>query len=372
MESDLLKSVFLEELTDVFAKEKNVLMKEESLHQVSVIIVNWNGKALLSECLESLRKQSYTRFSVLLVDNGSTDGSAEFVSESFPEVQIISLRNNTGFSVANNVAIRTVKTQYVALLNNDAVAHPFWLENLVAALDSTPEAGFAASKILVYQQPDVIDRVGDSYTTAGTGLLRGRGQGSSTYDKREWVFGACAAAGLYRLKMFKEIGLFDEDFFLLYEDVDLSFRAQLKSYRCLYVPEAKAYHKVSRSIVHDSPISVYYSHRNLEWVYFKNMPAGLIRKTIVPHMIYNLAACLYFLGRGRIVEFIRAKCHALRDMKAVFQKRKSIQRNCSVNEVYIWQLLEKERYWPRLHLRFRNSSSTRKLKRNVSLCKPDS
>ena len=325
------------------------------LDQVSVIVVNWNGQKLLFECLESLRKQEYNHFSTLLVDNGSTDGSVDFVKNNFPEVGIIALSRNFGFSVANNIAIRSINTRYVALLNNDAVADSLWLENLVGELDRTPEAGFAASKILLYSDPDFIDRVGDSYTTAGTGLLRGRGVAAAAYDRKSWVFGACAAAGLYRLKMLEDIGLFDEDFFLLYEDVDLSFRAQLRNYRCLYVPEAKVYHKASSSIVHDSSTSVYYSHRNLEWVYVKNMPARLIRKTIILHLIYNVAACLYFLGSGRIREFYRAKRDALCGIRGVLQKRRGIQRHRIADENYIWRLLERERFLPRLNLRFRRN-----------------
>ena len=315
---------------------------------------------MLSECLESLKKQTFTFFSTILVDNGSTDGSVDFVKRKFPEVRIIALSENLGFSVANNIAIRTIDSKYLALLNNDAVADPFWLKNLVAALESAPEAGLAASKILLYEERDTIDRAGDSYTTAGTGFLRGRGASAAEYNRKEWVFGACAAAGLYRLKMLKEIGLFDEDFFLLYEDVDLSFRAQLRNYRCLYVPEARVYHKASSSIVHDSPISVYYSHRNLEWVYLKNMPFRLIRKTIIPHMIYNAAACVYFLGNGRMVEFMRAKRHALKGLKTMLQKRRSIQKNCVVDTAYIWQLLERERFLPRLTLRLRRNNQLRK------------
>ena len=330
------------------------------MDQVSVIIVNWNGLALLSECLESMRKQSYTRFSTILVDNGSTDGSIDFVKKEFPEVRIIALHVNAGFSIANNVAIKSINSKYVALLNNDAVAHPDWLENLVAALELTPEAGFAASKILMYQEPDVIDRAGDSYTTAGTGFLRGRGSCAEAYDHREWIFGACAAAGLYRLRMLKDVGFFDEDFFLLYEDVDLSFRAQMRNYRCLYVPEAMVYHKTSSSIVHDSPTSVYYSHRNLEWVYLKNMPGPLIIRTLLPHVIYNLAAGMYFLGSGRIMEFVRAKLHAMEGLKIVLEKRRNVQENCRVDADYIWRLLERERIFFRLSLRFRRDNRRRK------------
>ena len=323
------------------------------LNLVSIIIVNWNGKKFLAKCLESLRHQAYRHFSIILVDNGSNDGSIDFVIRNYPEVKIIALPRNVGFSAANNIAIKTVKTEYVALLNNDAVAHPLWLQSLIGALETYPEAGFAASKMLFYDNPEIIDRVGDVYTRAGTGLLRGRGMLADSYNAREWVFGACAGAALYRTRMLRNIGIFDEDFFLLYEDVDLSFRAQLKGYKCLYVPEAVVYHKGSGSIVYDSPTSVYYSHRNLEWVYIQNMPARLILKTIFPHIIYDMAAFLFFIARGRSKDFIKAKLDALKGMKKALKKRRQIQKNRTVEVDYIWRLLERELFFTRLTRRLK-------------------
>jgi len=323
------------------------------LNLASVIIVNWNGKKFLPECLESLRQQAYRHFSIILVDNGSSDGSIDFVIRNYPEVKTIALPKNVGFSVANNIAIKTVHTEYVALLNNDAVAHPLCLQTLIEALEEHPEAGFAASKMLFYDNPEIIDRTGDAYTSAGTGLLRGRGEPASSYNKQEWVFGACAGAALYRTQMLRDIGLFDEDFFLLYEDVDLSFRAQLKGDKCLYVPEAIVYHKASGSIVYDSPTSVYYSHRNLEWVYIQNMPARLILKTLFPHIIYDMAAFLFFTARGRSKDFIRAKWDALKGMKKALKKRKQIQKAMTVEVDYIWRLLERELFFTRLTRRLK-------------------
>lgn len=325
------------------------------LDRVSIIIVNWNGKRFLSECLDGLRQQAYKEFSVVLVDNGSDDGSIDFVKHNYPEVVTIGLPKNVGFSAANNYALKTIQTEYVALLNNDAVPDPLWLKSLVEALEYHPEAGSAASKILFYYNPKIIDRAGDAYTRAGAGSLRGRGESAGNFNKREWIFGACAGAALYRTLMLKDIGLFDEDFFLLYEDVDLSFRAQLKGYRCLFVPEAVVYHKASRSIVYDSPISVYYSHRNLEWVYLKNMPSTLILKTLWLHTIYDIAAFFFFAANGRIKEFIKAKLDALKALKRVLKKRRQIQGNRRVDNDYIWGLLEKELFLPRL---------TRRLRRN--------
>ena len=315
---------------------------------INVIIVNWNGRELLTECLESLRGQAYKPLDITLVDNGSIDGSVDFVTQTYPEVRTIALQNNTGFSAANNNALKNVRSEYVALLNNDAVAHPMWLKKLVNALEMHPKAAFAASKMLFYDNPNVIDRAGDAYTRAGTGLLRGRGVSADKCNRQKWIFGACAGAALYRTEMLSDIGFFDEDFFLLYEDVDLSFRAQLKGYKCLYVPEAVVYHKASSSIVYDSPISVYYSHRNLEWVYIKNMPGPLIVKTIFPHVIYDIAAFFYFLICGRGKDFIRAKKDAVKGLKKTLEKRQQIQANRKVDDRYIWNLLNKELFLHRL------------------------
>jgi GT2 family glycosyltransferase len=309
--------------------------------QVRIIVVNWNGKIFLEDCLQSLRRQTYRSFSITLVDNGSTDGSAEFVSGRFPEVRVIALTENRGFAGANNCALRDLTTPYAALLNNDAVADPGWLASLVEALEQTKEAGFAASKMLCHDRPEVIDRCGDGYTRAGAALLRGRGEPTGHYGRREWIFGACAGAALYRASMFTDTGLFNEDFFLLYEDVDLSFRAQMKGHKCLYVPEAVVYHKGSGSLIHDSPLSVYYGHRNLEWVYIQNMPARLIPRTIVPHLIYNIAALCYFIVRGRGIDYLRAKKDALKGLKTALKKRRQIQSSRTVDDSTIWGLLDR-------------------------------
>jgi GT2 family glycosyltransferase len=321
------------------------------LAEVSVVIVNWNGKKLLSDCLNGLRAQTFQPFSVIFVDNGSKDGSIDFVNRHYPEVDTIPLSENIGFSAANNLAIKTVKTEYVALINNDAVAHPQWLTHLLEGLKSHSEAGFAASKMLFYDKPETIDRVGDAYTRAGAGLLRGRSLSASYFNKEELIFGACAGAALYRTRMLEEIGLFDEDFFLLYEDVDLSFRAQLRGYKCLYVPKAIVYHKGSASIVHDSSISVYYSHRNLEWVYIQNMPASLLIRTFWRHAIYNLAAFAYFSTNGHAKDFLKAKWDALMGLNKSMKKRRNAQRNRTVENHILWRLIDKERFFDRLKRR---------------------
>ena len=328
------------------------------LGSVTVVIVNWNGRMFIQDCLNRLKRQTFPEYSIILVDNGSSDDSLKLVREGFPTVKTIALKKNLGFAGGNNIALKGVFTEFVALLNNDAMPHTHWLANLVDALENHPAAGFAASKMLFYHKPDQIDRAGDCYTTAGTALLRGRGKTSDAYNDKEYVFGACAGAALYRTEMLSDIGVFDEDFFLLYEDVDLNFRAQLKGYKCIYVPEAVVYHVGSGSIGEDTLTSVYYSHRNLEWVYIQNMPDSLIKKTFASHLVYDLAALIFFAAKGRGGIYLKAKWDAMKGIRKALKKRREIQKNKKVLDEYIWNLLKTEKILPRLTRRLRMNRSS--------------
>ena len=317
------------------------------MDRITVIIVNWNGKKILSKCLEGLKKQVYQDFSTILVDNGSIDGSIEFVKQCYPEVKIMALPENIGFAAANNVALRNIQTEFVALINNDGVAQPQWLDVMIKALDAHPKAGFAASKMVYYDKPDIIDRAGDAYTIAGAGSLRGRGAPAQSYNQIKWIFGACAGAALYRMHMLNDIGLFDEDFFILYEDVDLSFRAQLNGYRCLYLPQALVYHMATRSIGYDTAKSVYFGHRNMEWTYIHNMPNKLIIRTIIPHLLYIIFAFIFFALKGHGRVYLKAKKDALLGLGTAIKKRKMVQAHCKVNHRYISQLFDPEYFFSR-------------------------
>jgi GT2 family glycosyltransferase len=323
------------------------------MNLVSVIILNWNGQNFLEECLISVKKQKIKNFQIIFVDNASEDNSLNLAKKICPDAIFIPLKKNYGFAIGNNIGFEIVDTPYTALLNNDTVVDRYWLESLIKGLEKNPNAGFAASKMLLYDQPDTIDRAGDAYCRSGTALLRGRCKSSVEFDKPEWVFGACAGAALYRTSMLKKIGFFDNDFFLLYEDVDLSFRAQLQGFQCLYVPHAVVYHHGSKSIGVDSPTSIYYSHRNLEWVYIQNMPSGLLLKSILLHLLYDLASFLFFSYRGYCREYIEAKIAALKGVKVALRKRRELQPRKVVSDDYLWRLMEKERFIPRLTRRLK-------------------
>lgn len=316
----------------------------------SVVVLNWNRKALTACCLQSLRAQTLTDKDVILVDNGSRDGSAAELAKAFPEVRLVALPDNRGFCGGNNAGIRASHSPYVALLNNDAQAEPGWLAALVGALQINTRAGLAASKIVLHDQPQLLDTAGDLYTVAGAAAKRGHRQRADLpeFNAPGPVFGACAGAALYRRRMLDEIGLLDEDFFIAQEDVDLSFRARLAGYGCLYVPGAVARHRLNATLQAHSEDYVYYGHRNLEFVYLKNMPGPLLALTLPLHLADVLLSGAYHALRGRGGAFWRAKRDALRGLRCVWRKRVAIQQKRRISIPALWSSLDKR--WLRLKL----------------------
>jgi hypothetical protein len=317
------------------------------MNRATVIIVNWNGASFLSECLSALRCQSYSAFRTVVVDNGSTDRSAAMIRRDYPEVNLLQSPVNLGFAAGNNLALRRVSTEYAALLNNDAVPETDWLESLINVLDEDPSIGFAASRMVFYDRPDRIDRAGDEYTDAGVARMRGREGLARDFQSPCDVFGACGGAAVYRMRMLRDIGLFDPDFFLIYEDVDLAFRARLRGYRCRFVPRAVVRHHAGKSIHRDSKTSVYYGHRNVEWVFAKNMPVVLLPRTIFRHFIYVVLAFGFFSLRGRGIEYLIAKRDAVLGLPAVLRKRRAVQRARTTGADALFSLFSRERFFDR-------------------------
>jgi len=308
---------------------------------ISVIILNWNGRIHLKECLDSLRYQTYKDFEVIFVDNGSTDNSVEFVRENFPDVKILTLNKNVGFSKGNNEGIKIAKSEYIVLLNNDTKVDKYWLEELYKSVCKHTEISFFASKIIYYDETEKIDSAGDGYAICGAPFKIGHYENKSKHSREKIIFGACAGASLYRKEMLDDIGLLDEDFFAIYEDGDLNFRAQLKGYKCLFVPSAIVYHKGSSSIGTLSDFYVYYGQRNVEYVYIKNMPFLLILKNGYIHFFYNLLAFVYFSIKRKTIKFIQAKIDVLRNLSNLLKKRLEIQKDRKINNYYLLSLFEK-------------------------------
>lgn len=244
---------------------------------VTVVIPNWNGLVHLPECMVSLRRQTFTDFEVVVVDNGSTDGSVAWLRENAPWVRLIERPDNGGFAVAVNAGIAVADGEFVALLNNDTLVDERWIEALVAALE---ESGydFAASLMVFYDSPDVVNAAGDDFVVSLlSGRNRGLGQKVEDFRRPERVLGACAGAALYRTNLFREVGMFDEDFFLIHEDTDMNLRALIAGKRCLYVPSAIVRHKHSATIkAQPAWAMLRYEARNRGVVVAKDIPATLL------------------------------------------------------------------------------------------------
>jgi len=314
---------------------------------LSVVVVNWNGRQLLQECLSSLLSQSVPDIEVVLVDNGSTDDSVDLVRNRFPTVKLLALESNRGFAAGNNRGIEATSAEFVALLNNDAVADRYWAEHLLrAAADA--RVGMAASKVVLHGDRGKLDSAGDGMTTVGVGFKRGHLASPDDYRSAESVFGASGCAMLLRRSMLADIGGLDEDFFLLYEDCDLCFRAQLRGWRCRYAPEAVVYHRLNESIGKLSRTHVFYGQRNMEFVYFKNMPGRLVWKYLPAHLLNEILAFLYFTGRGHLFSFLKSKIDFLLKAGRVLEKRWEIQARRTVS----WQDIDRmlERRWIKARL----------------------
>jgi GT2 family glycosyltransferase len=306
--------------------------------KVSVIVVNWNGKNFLQDCLSSLIAQRYNR-DITLVDNGSSDASVEFAKGNFPDLQIVRLGKNEGFTGGNAEGLKVTSGEFIALVNNDTRLSEDWLENLVHPMCADSTVGICASK-LVFEAGVEINSAGDGLTTGAVGFNRGLGMEAALFNGVEFVFGACGAAVLYRRKMLDDIGFFDEDFFLYDEDTDLNFRAQLAGWKCVYVPDAVAYHKGNATAGRLSDTHVYYHTRNLEFVWIKNMPLGLMIRFAHHKFLQELGSfCYLCLRHMKWRAYFRAKRDALKMLPLMLKKRKQIQARRRVSNDYIRGLM---------------------------------
>jgi GT2 family glycosyltransferase len=248
-----------------------------NLPLASVVIPNWNGIHHLPVCLDALRAQTYPNRQIILVDNGSTDGSPAFVTEQYPEVRLLALDRNLGLTGGNNAGFRAAEGEVLISLNNDTEAAPDLVEALVTALLEHPEAGMAAAKMRLFDRRDVLHSAGDGYGVDGIPFNRGVWQrDEGQFDEPGWIFGGCGGAVAYRRAMLDDVGLFDESFFMYCEDVDLNWRSQLAGWRCWYTPWAVVYHKLSAT--GGGPIASFYTGRNTLWVIAKNYPGVLLRR----------------------------------------------------------------------------------------------
>lgn len=310
---------------------------------VSVIILNYNGKDYIEECLDSVLCQTYENYEIIVVDNASTDGSKEILRQKYQDkIRLIENAENFGFARGNNIGFEKAGGDFIALLNNDAVADSRWIEELVSAVKRSDHSfGMWASKILFYDNRRMIDTAG--HLIYPDGLNRGRGRGeidAGQYDKEEEVFFPSGCAALYLKKMIDKIGFFDPDFFAYGDDTDIGLKARIAGWKCLYVPAAAVFHRYSATTGRYSPMKAYLVERNRVWVLIKYFP---LRRILISPFYTILRLILQLYGAltkkgaaGKFTKeysllklagvFLRAYIDALRGLPAMMRKRREMKK----------------------------------------------
>jgi len=326
---------------------------------VSVIVVNWNGIAFLQDCLASLEKQTWKNLQFILVDNGSNDGSAELIqawTKRIPNSEAILLSRNTGFCEANNLAFGRARGEWIALLNNDAVAEPDWIEELVQYGDPAKKIGMLGSKILFFEPNDVIDKAG--HLIYWDGQNRGRGtmeKDVGQYDREEEIVWPDACAAMYHRRVFEETGGFDESFFAFGDDADLGMRARLLGWRAWYNPKAVAHHRHSATAGAYSPLKVMLVERNRLLLAIKNFSLPLLMAnpywSLRRYVWHAYAASKKKGAAGRLVSSQGwgrslltvgwAYLSALRLLPSILRKRQEIQRTKRLSNREVTALLHR-------------------------------
>ncbi len=322
--------------------------------KVSVIVVNWNRRGLLAACLKSLALQTQKNFEIIVVDNGSTDGSVEMIAREFSAIRVICNGENYGFCAANNQGIEASQADFIALLNNDAEAEPGWLDALLAVFEGRADCGMAASKILVYEDPGRIDKAG--HLIYPDGQNRGRGSGEADrgqYDRVEETLWPDGCAAMYRREMLLQIGGFDEDLFAYADDAELGLRARIAGWRCFYAPQAVVRHHRGSTLGLNSGRRLELIERNRVLLAAKLFPWSLLWLNPA-YYLARLASGVWeaLHGRGETALYrgaagkltvaaslIRGDFQALVLLPRMLRKRRDIKRLCKLSPRQVRELI---------------------------------
>lgn len=314
----------------------------EQIPLVSIIIINWNGKTVIERCLRAVFDQTFQNFEIIVVDNGSTDGSLQVIADLFPQIRLIQLESNHGFAHANNVASAQARGQWLALINSDVFPEPDWLQAMLDASQTHPDLYFFTSCQIQANDPNLLDGTGDQYNIGGIAWRRQINQPvENAVPYIDEVFSACGAAALIPRDAFLETGGFDEDYFSYLEDVDLGFRLRLLGYRCLYVPRARVLHVGSASLGVESEFAIYHTLRNMVWTFLKDMP--------FPYVFFYLPVHLgMYVGYSLFYAFCCCPCVSLKAFRdtiigipATLRKRKIIQAKLQVDPLEVVRMIKR-------------------------------
>lgn len=322
-----------------------MLSKQKNNMKTSVIIPSWNGEDLLKICLPSLRKQTAKNFEVIIIDNGSKDGSVDYIEKNFPDFRVIKLLKNLGFAPAVNIGIKKSKEKYVILLNNDTEVDKDCIKFLVKAADEHPEVGFVASKILNFYKRNIIDNAGDYIDGGGHPNTYGTGEKDEPkFNKPGFVFMATGGGSLFKKTAIKKVGLFDEEYFVYMEDVDFCLRAQMLGIKGWFEPRAKIYHIRMATSSRNPPFFQYLTFRNMTINIIKNFPKGLLLYDFnwLRIILVNLNTVFYLTRQGFFWQALRAEWYVISHFKKLLEKRRMIQKSKIVTDEYFIKNVKKK------------------------------
>ncbi len=319
--------------------------------KTTIVIPNYNGKQYLKDCLQSLRQPGNDAHMVV-VDNGSTDGSQDYLRKSFPEVTLIELSENKGFCTAVNIGIRAARTPYVILLNNDTKVFTDFVYYLEQAISKSENIFSVASRMITMQEPNILDGAGDLYCAFGWAFARKKGKQVNQAERPCKVFSACGGAAIYRKEIFKRIGLFDENHFAYLEDLDIGYRARIYGYINYYEPKAKVLHAgsgFSGSRYNEFKTSL--SSRNNIYVIYKNMPLLQIVINLPFLLLGFILKLLFFIRKKMGKTYIKGICNGILFSFNKSAKEKKIPFSIDHIRSYIFIQME---LWFNIWLRFMN------------------
>ena len=297
--------------------------------ETSVVVLNYNGKQHLRDCFESLEAQDYKDFEIIFVDNASKDGSIEYVKKNYPKIKAISNAKNLGFAGGNNTGMRAAKGEFVVILNNDTKADKSWLKNLVKEAKKHQLIGMCASKMVYFDNPEIMNSAGLQVSRNGRGKDIGIKELAKNHSKNKWVVGPCGGAALYKKEMLEDVkegeDYFDTSYFIYYEDLDLALRGQSRGWRCRYVADAVVYHKEGMDTSKVKGLGVTCGIRNKIYTIIKNWPTPVLVSSFPVVFLEQTASFLYYLIRldGNAT---KARFTMLKNIPRMMKKRKVIQK----------------------------------------------
>lgn len=343
--------VFYDTITQYLYLYKLFSMKD----YISIIIVNWNGRKWLKDCLDSLKKQTYKKFEIILVDNASTDDSVSFIKKHYPKVNIVQNKTNRGFAGGNNDGLKVAKGEYILLLNNDTWSPPNFLKNFIKAFDEIPQAGCVQSKMVLLSNPKKLDVAGAYWTDSSFLYHYGFGKNANRpeYNKTMPFFSNKGASVMILRKVIDEFGLFDDDFWLYYEETDFCHRLWLAGYECWYYPKAVVHHAGGGTTFRfDNNLIQFHNFKNKLMSFLKNFETKSLVTIIPTYLLLNIGISFIWLFQGKPKHFAalyKSFWWNMIHFNKTLKKRREIQKLRKKTDVEIFNITKKN---PRLNYYF--------------------